>query len=87
MRQSIFGTRVALATFLAGAALLLWPGMSFAAPTLGADCGAGASIEGSDLAGKVTVGTNTVGTCTLTFALPSTNAPSCVAMNETNGGK
>ncbi len=77
------------AFLFAGAALLLWSATSFAAaPTLGADCGAGASIVGSDSAGKVTLGTgaSTTSTCTLTFALPSLNAPACTAVNETNGG-
>ena len=66
-----------------GAVPLLWPGTSLAAPTLGPDCGAGASIVGSDLAGKVTLGTN-VTTCTLTFSSTWANAPACTAVSETN---
>ena len=73
------------AVSLMAAALLLWPGTSFAfTPTLGPDCGAGASIVGSQCAGKVTMGAGT--TCTLTFTSPFLNAPACVATNETNGG-
>jgi len=85
MRRRLPG---ATALLLAAATLLFWSGVSFAlAPTLGADCGAGASILGSDSAGKVTLGTGvTARTCTLTFASPGLNAPSCAAMNETNSG-
>ena len=74
------------AVSLMAAALLLWPGTSFAfTPTLGPDCGASASIVGSQWAGKVTMGAG-VTTCTLTFTSPFLNAPACVATNETNGG-
>ncbi len=90
MQQEVLRTRrVITALLLAGAVLLLWPGTSFAAaPTLGPDCGAGASIVGSDSAGKVTLGTGASNTssCTLTFASPSVSAPACTAVNETNGG-
>jgi hypothetical protein len=55
------------------------------APTLGAGCGTGATIVGSDTAGKVTLGTDS-GTCVLTFSTGYTHAPACMAMNETNGG-
>jgi hypothetical protein len=77
---------------VAGAAMLCWSAVSFAGtPTLGTDCGTTAVLVGSDLAGKVTIGTpdpllpNT-GTCTLSFGAPYPNAPACTAMNETNGG-
>ena len=74
------------AVSLMAAALLLWPGTSFAfTPTLGTDCGAGASIVGSQWAGKVTMGAGTTTTCMLTFTSPFLNAPACVATNETNG--
>ena len=86
MRPSVLGTRAFLtALVLAGAVLLLGPGTAFAAPALGVDCGAGASIMGSDSAGKVMVGTG-VTTCTLTFTIPALNAPACAAVDETNGG-
>ncbi len=87
MRQGIARIGVVLGSLLTGAVLLLTAGTSFAAsPDLGADCGAGASIVGSDLAGKATMGDST-GTCTLTFSAPLTNAPACTAMNEaTRGG-
>ncbi len=83
MRQAVLRTKAALAVLLAGMAALLWSTVSFAAPpTLGADCGAAASIVGTDSAGKVTLG-NGVSTCTLTFSLVPENAPACTAMNET----
>ena len=88
MRRDVSRTRGVLIVLLAGTALLLWAGTSFAAPTLGADCGAGASIVGSDSAGKVELGTG-ARTCTLTFfTVPplNANAPACTAVNETNGG-
>ncbi len=74
---------VLTALLLVGALLLLWPGMSFAAaPTLGPDCGAAASVAGSDSAGKVTMGTGVRSTCTLTFSATWTDAPACTAMSE-----
>src|SRR3990172_9700313 len=87
MRRNVLRRRAVLtAVLLIGAAALLWPGASLAAPTLGADCGSGASIVGSDSAGKVTLGTRTgpigYGRCTLTFSVPSTSAPACQGMNE-----
>ncbi len=88
MQPSVLRTRAFLtALVLAGAILLLGPGTASAAPALGADCGAGASIMGSNSAGKVMVGTG-VTTCTLTFTIPSSflNAPACMAVDETNGG-
>ncbi len=86
MRQDVLRTRANVAGLLLMAAvLLLWPAASFAAPTLGPDCGAGASIVGNDSAGRVTMGTG-MGTCTLTFGSAAANAPACMAMNETNHG-
>src|SRR5207248_3087421 len=42
---------------------------------------------GSDLAGKVTLGTGVVGNaCTLTFTVTLLNEPACTAVNETNSG-
>jgi hypothetical protein len=85
MRPHLSVTRSALMALIAGAAVMLWSAASFAgAPTVGPDCGSGASIVGSDSAGKVTVGSGS--TCTLTFAVPYTNPPACTATNETNGG-
>jgi len=76
----------ALAALIVGSVVLLWSAVSFAGmPSLGPDCGAGASLVGSDEAGKVTLGTD-VATCTLTFSVPPLNPPACTATNETNGG-
>ncbi len=84
MRQAVLRTKAALAVLLAGTAVLLWSTVSFAAPpTMGANCGAAASIVGTDSAGKVKLGTGVASTCTLTFALPSLNAPAWTAMSET----
>ena len=87
MRQKTF--TVGAITTVAATAVLLWSTASFAAPpTLGPDCGTGASIVGSDSAGKVELGTG-ARTCTLTFfTVPplNANAPACTAVNETNGG-
>lgn len=87
MRQNILGMKTVLTAFLLmGAVLLLWQGTVFAAaPTLGDGCGVEASIVGSDLAGKVTMGTD-LATCTLTFASTFPNAPACTAVNETSRG-
>jgi hypothetical protein len=92
MRRQISTKKGMLTVLLAGTAALLWSAAAFAGtPILGADCGTGASIVGSDSAGKVTVGTPepsvpTTGLCTITFSVPYTNAPACTATNETNGG-
>lgn len=87
MRPHLSVTRSVLMALIAGAAVMLWSAASFAgAPTLGSDCGSGASIVGSDSAGKVTLGTGSQSTCILTFSVPYTNAPACTATNETNGG-
>ena len=86
MRHRVSITTSALAAIMAGAALLILSATSFAGtPTVGSGCGSGASIVGSDTAGKVTLGTgNTY--CILTFSTPFTNPPACVGTNETNGG-
>ncbi len=91
MRQGVLRIRVATTALVLTVAVLppLWPGTSSAAtPTLGADCGAGASIVGSDSAGKVTLGTGASDTsaCTLTFSPAWASAPACTAVNETNAG-
>ena len=93
MRRHLTRAARALTATLAGAIMLSWSAISFAGtPTLGPDCGlTGASIVGSDAAGKITLGVPdpTVpppGTCTITFSVPYTNPPACSAMNETNGG-
>ena len=86
MRHGILrrtGIRAVMAT---GAAALLLSASAFAGtPSLGAGCGSGASIAGSDTAGKVTLGGDS-GVCILTFSTAYANAPACMAMNETNGG-
>jgi hypothetical protein len=76
----------ALAVMMAATAVLILSATSFAGtPTLVTGCGAGASVVGSDTAGKVTLGTgNTY--CVLNFSTAYTNPPACVGMNETNGG-
>jgi hypothetical protein len=88
MRQiALNGKALVTAIVLTAAVSLLWPGTSLAVPpTLGPDCGAGASIVGTDSVGKVTMGTGAGAgnTCTLTFESTWTNAPACMAMNETN---
>lgn len=53
-----------------------------APPTLGADCGAGATIVGSKEAGKVTLGFDPDDNCTLTFSWPGNKVPSCAANLE-----
>ena len=86
MRHRVMRKTGALAVMMAAAAVLILSATSFAGtPSLGSGCGSGATIAGSDTAGKVTLGqSNTV--CVLTFSAPLANAPACVAMNETNGG-
>src|SRR6266516_705390 len=89
VREKVWRSKGQLKVLLVGMTLLLWSAASFAAtPTLGPDCGAGASIVGSDSAGKVELGTDAShrSTCTLTFASLGVNAPACMAVNETNGG-
>jgi len=83
----------ALTALLAGTVVMGWSAISLAGtPTLSTDCGAtGASIAGSDAAGKVTLGVSdplipATGMCTLTFSTSYPNPPACSAMNETNGG-
>jgi hypothetical protein len=74
------------AAMLTGAAALLLSTAALAGtPTLGAGCGSGANIVGSDTAGKITLGTGS-GVCVLSFSTAFANAPACMAMNETNGG-
>lgn len=52
-------------------------------PALGlaAQCGTGATVFGSDLAGVYTVGTTPGPLCPITFAQPYVNAPSCIVAN------
>jgi hypothetical protein len=86
MRHGIFSRTGMLAVVAIGAAALALSATAFAGtPSLGAGCGAGASITGSDTAGKVTLGSNS-GVCVLTFSTAFANPPACMAMNETNGG-
>ena len=84
--RHLVSTRSALAAFLAAAGVLFCSAVSFAGvPTLGPNCGAGASIVGSDSAGKATIGTGTANSCTLSFSVQYPNAPACMATNETSG--
>lgn len=57
---------------------------SNSAPTVSA-CGTSPAISGTDVAGKVTVGTGSVTTCTLTFATAYAGAPSCVFTSSAGG--
>jgi hypothetical protein len=86
MRHRVSIANGAIAAVMAGVAILILSATSFAGtPTLAAGCGTGATVVGSDSAGKVTLGTgNTY--CILNFSGTYTNAPACVATNETNGG-
>ena len=56
-------------------------------PTLGADCGTGASMVGSASVMRITTGTGfgRGGTCTVSFSPAFTNVPVCNANNETHG--
>jgi len=84
MRNRILGRTGKLALVMGAA--LLYSATAFAGtPTLGSGCGGGATIRGSDTAGKLTLGTDN-STCVLTFSTAFANAPACMAMNETNGG-
>lgn len=65
--------------------LLLTATAALAQPTLGEDCGTGATIVGLDTAGKVTLGTDEWASCTLTFA--DSHARVCSASDETGGSK
>lgn len=71
---------------MAAAAVLLLSAPSFAGtPTLGQDCGSGATSVGTDAVGKVTLGATPL-TCTLTFGTAYNNPPACIGTNETAGG-
>jgi hypothetical protein len=86
--RNFSSTRGALTAMLAVTVVLFWSSFSCAGtPAPGPDCGTGASIAGSDSAGKMTLGegVNTANTCTLTFSVPYTNPPACIATNETHG--
>jgi hypothetical protein len=75
-----------LAVMTAGVAVLVLSATSFAGtPAPGAGCGSGATIVGSNTAGKLTIGTRST-TCVLNFTPAFNHAPACMAMNETNGG-
>src|SRR5687768_11322077 len=82
MRRDVLRLATVMIVFLfAGAAL--WPSTSVAAaPRLGADCGVGAIIAGNDTAGKLRLGNAPGNTCTLSFDVPFSNAPACMAVNE-----
>jgi hypothetical protein len=53
-------------------------------PTIASGFGTGATLAGSDVAGRVTVGTNGASSGVLTFASAYNAAPSCTAQNETS---
>ena len=52
------------------------------APTL-SSCGGSPSVTGTDMAGKVTIGSGATTSCTVTFAKAYTNAPSCTVTGNT----
>jgi len=70
--------------------LILFSALAFAQPpTLGPDCGIGATVTGSNKAGHITLGNIDAqpnDLCTLTFSAPYPNTPSCAASDETGGG-
>ena len=77
--------KIIATTLIALAAMVT---VACAQPSLGTDCGTGATITGTNTAGKVTIGTSVNGatpTCTLTFAATDNNRE-CFATNETVGG-
>jgi len=85
MRRRISAAAIAIAITIV-MVITLGATISFAGtPILGADCGTGAAISGSDSAGKVTLGIG-VSSCTIEFSVPGDVAPACNATNETNGG-
>ena len=86
MRYRVMSKMGALTVMMVGAVVLILSATSFAGtPTLVTGCGSGASVVGSDTAGKVTLGSgNTY--CVLNFSTAYANPPACVGMNETNGG-
>jgi hypothetical protein len=51
-------------------------------PTMGS-CGTSPSVVGTMMGGKVTAGSGTVTSCVVNFPLTWSNAPACVANNET----
>lgn len=54
------------------------------APTITANCGTSPSVAGTDVAGRITVGTGGIATsCTLTFSAAFATAPSCTVGDET----
>lgn len=69
---------------VANAALLTGHVVSTGTAPSASSCGTGPVVDGTDTAGKVTVGTTPLGTCVLTFATAYTSkAPACVVTNET----
>ena len=64
------------------AILLLAASQALAQPTLDADCGAGATIVGTNTAGKVTIGTDPDWKCTLIFPTSRNRACSGVVENS-----
>jgi hypothetical protein len=86
MRKVTVKSAAVAAGLVVAACCLLSAGSSSASlQTLGPDCGGGATVVGTDQAGKVTLGSSTEGVCTVTFSTELENAPACVAMDETGG--
>ena len=86
MHDRIWKRTGTLTLAMTAAAMLLMSAPSFAGtPTLSGNCGATATIVGTDMAGRITFGTSS-GICVLNFSGTYTHPPVCTAMNETNGG-
>ncbi len=86
MRYGLWKGNGMLTVVVAAATIVMLSAASYAGtPILGTGCGSGATVLGSNLAGKVTIGSGS-GTCTLRFSTTYAHAPACMAMNETNGG-
>jgi|SRR5579862_6159774 len=56
-------------------------------PSLGSNCGAGATPAGNDVVGRVTLGTSPGSYCTVTFVTGWTQPPVCSVWNETSGAR
>jgi hypothetical protein len=57
------------------------------APTPQSNCGSGVTIGGTDIAGRVHLGTSPGGYCALTFLNAWSQSPVCSVWNETSGSR
>lgn len=79
------GSNVGIGTTIPGSARLAVSGQVRTlggAPALGAGCGTGAAITGTDVAGRINLGSAAIGTCAITFAGVWDAAPTCVVNHE-----